>query len=344
MSKNKDFDVIMRTITARLTGDAEADIKYLDEQSKKYKTHPLGKEIIRACGRLIAKLLPEDEMKEFARFFDNEKKGITAVIEEAQFNLFQKNYDKALELMESLVHNVEEQGFFIDDEVNEYHCFNELFEEALFMDLFKPEKELRIAEIPYPEIYLYYGMALIDNGRIEDAIVAFKKGMKWNPIYFNLNSEYREALKMSGRIDEFFDETIKAFTIAFKSKDLAKCYRDLGYYFIEKKKYPEAMGCYGISTAYDKEAKQAMSEMYYIHSETDGKVRPPSDDELSVFAKKYGFPIGPDDNIVSLAVGYGKLYLDKQMYDGARYAFEIVYELTEDKYIKKEICPYNGVN
>ena len=51
MSVNKDFDIIMNEITSGLTGDPQADMKYLDEQSLKYKDHPMNTEILRACGR-----------------------------------------------------------------------------------------------------------------------------------------------------------------------------------------------------------------------------------------------------------------------------------------------------
>lgn len=53
MSENKDFDSIMREITSGLTGDPNKDIPYLDEKCKEYKDHEYGKEIVRACGRLM---------------------------------------------------------------------------------------------------------------------------------------------------------------------------------------------------------------------------------------------------------------------------------------------------
>jgi tetratricopeptide (TPR) repeat protein len=335
MSENKEFDAIMREITSGLTGDSEKDIKYLDEQCQKYKTHPMAMEILRACGRMVASLMPEDLMAEFAKLHGNEMKGTEAALDEAKYNLYQKNYDKALEIMEGLVNSVEKQGWFNDDAVSEYHCFNEFFEEALYRMLYEPKKDLRQAEIPYLDIYLYYGIVLIDKERIVDAIEAFKKGLKWNPICFTLNSEYREALKMSGRMDEFFSETIKAFKIAFRPKDLGKCYRDLGFYFIEKKQYSEAMGCYAISTSFDKDSKQAMSEMYYIQGETGGKVKEPSIEELKAYAEKYGFPVGADNDVVGLAIGYGKHFLDNGESEGAKYVFQIAYDLTDNEEIKR---------
>lgn len=104
MSKHtQDFDSIMQDITAGLSGDKEADIKYLNEQTEKYKDHEMGKEIARACGRLIYGLLPDGKKKIIAKECDNASLGIEATLEEARFNAYKKNFDKALQIMEALV-------------------------------------------------------------------------------------------------------------------------------------------------------------------------------------------------------------------------------------------------
>lgn len=61
MAENKDFEAIMKQITGGLNGDAETDMKYIMEQVEKYKEHEFGKEILRACGRLMYDIIPEDK-------------------------------------------------------------------------------------------------------------------------------------------------------------------------------------------------------------------------------------------------------------------------------------------
>ena len=60
------YDGIMRNITAGLTGDADKDGIYLNEQMEKYKEHEFATEIIRACGRIFYELIPDDKKKKFA--------------------------------------------------------------------------------------------------------------------------------------------------------------------------------------------------------------------------------------------------------------------------------------
>lgn len=61
MAKENEFNKIMHKITAGLTGDQKADLAYLVEQTEAYKDHEPGQEIVRACGRLIYDLIPEEK-------------------------------------------------------------------------------------------------------------------------------------------------------------------------------------------------------------------------------------------------------------------------------------------
>ena len=334
MSDNKEFAEIMQKITSGLTGDPQKDMKYLDEKSKEYKDHPMNIEILRACGRLMAQLIPEDKREELNRFMANRESGTKAALEEAKFNIYQKNFDKALSIIEGVIQSQNDLGFFKDDEVSEYHDFGEFFEEALYTHLYKPEKDLRNAPFPYTEAYLIYGGVLIDLKRPEDAQKAFEQGLKWNPVSFPLTSEYIETFKMIGQIDKYFELSLDAFKIAFRPRQIARCYRNLGYYFIEKELYKEAMGCYILSAFLDKESDQAQSEMYYIHTRTGGTVKEPTMDEITSYAQKYSFPIGPDKDVIGLAMAYGKHFMDNGQNEAAKYIFQIAYDLIHDEEIK----------
>ena len=150
-------------------------------------------------------------------------------------------------------------------------------------------------------------------------------------------SEYIETYKMSGDLEQFFILTKEAFKIAFRPTDLAQCYRNLGYYFVEKKLWPEAIACNLLSLEYDKEAKAAQSELYYINNATDGKIPEPSIDQTREYSKKYGFPFGPDRDILGLSYAYGKHFLEEKEPNAARYFLSITYGLTGDPEIKEII-------
>ena len=122
-----DFDEIMREITGGMTGDNEKDIRYLMDQAEKYKDHEMGKEIVRAVGRLVYKCVPEDKRAELDRIVTNDTTSYEAVLEEVRFKQHEKKFDEALVLLENLIRKLEEAKMFEDDQVSEYHCFNEFF-------------------------------------------------------------------------------------------------------------------------------------------------------------------------------------------------------------------------
>ncbi len=337
MNEKKDLDSIMRDITRGLSGDPKADMAYLNEQMEKYKDHEMNTEILRACGRLQYGLIPDDKKSDLERHIKNAHSGTDAALEEVRFNIYKKDFKKALNIIEALVNKVEALNAFEDDRLSEYHVFNEVFEEFLYMLREKPEKDLRRAPIPYTDIYMLYGSLLVELKRYEEARAALKKGLRWNPVSFPITSEYIETYKIIGDFEKFFDLTKKAFKIAFRSKDVARCYRNLGFWFVEQKLWSEAVACYHLSTQFEPDSKQAQSELYYIYSSTGQIIREPSWEQLKEIGEAYGFPIGADNDVLSLSFSLGRKALDEGAYDAAGYFLSITYDLTGDEKIAEMI-------
>lgn len=103
-----DYQEIMRDIASGLTGENEKDIQYLMEQMEKYKDHEFGKEIIRACGRLISGMLPEEKVNEFANAFEKDNAEIENELDDLFSTLQSGDYNLALNKVEKLVEKAEE--------------------------------------------------------------------------------------------------------------------------------------------------------------------------------------------------------------------------------------------
>ena len=84
----KDFHSIMQEITSGLSGDAEKDLVYLQEKCEEYKDHELGKEIVRACGRLIYDRLPEEKKEDCATAVQKDEFTTKVILEEVKFNIY----------------------------------------------------------------------------------------------------------------------------------------------------------------------------------------------------------------------------------------------------------------
>ena len=336
MKKEMEFDRIMSEIKAGLTDKADENIEYLNKQCEKYKDHKLGKEIIRECGRLIYDLVPEETRAKLNEIVENKSDSINKSLEEVKELLFQKELDKALPKIESLIEDIDNLNWFKDDSVSEYHDFEEYFEEVLYKEGFFPEKEVRRTPIPFTTIFHLYGYILFELKKYEEARKALEIGLAWNPVSFKILSEYIEIFKVTGDLENFFKYTINAFCIAYKPHEVARCFRNLGFYFIEKKLYSEAKAVYILSMQFDN-SEQALAELYYLDDKTNNQIEKPPVEKVKEYSEKYGFPFGANLGILNLAFKHGKESLEKRSPTSARYFFSILYELTKDPEIKAAI-------
>lgn len=332
-----ELENILGNITAGLTGEAGKDIAYLKQQMELYQDHEYAQEITRACGRMLYPLLPKENKAEFQTIMEREQMGMEATLEEIRFAIFRKEYKRAEQMLSAMVEKFETNGMFRNDQLTEYHSFYEPFEEVLYRFLDRPKKKLYNLELPYAQIYHEYGALLLELGHYDQARYILQKAVQWNPTNAKIAFDYIETYKKSGDLETYFRLTGKAFHYAFRKEDVARCYRNMGYYFIQKKEYQIAMGCYLMSIDFDGEDQTAPSELYYIQAVTKGMISKPTQEELEGYAKKYGFPIGADQIVVGMAWQMATKYMDSEKYDAAIYYLKIVYDLTEDDEVKKKI-------
>ncbi len=317
-SRNEDLSSIMESVTAGLTGDRKKDCAYLMEQCEKYRDHELSQEILRACGRLLSQLLPEDVQNQVDQALDRSLQDIEAPLDRARKLTVQKQYKEALDIVEPLAARLEKARLFEDDQVSEYHTFSEPFEEALYRQLKQPERELRSAPYPYSRVLGLYGYLLVEFRRFEEARAVLARALRWNPVSFDLICEHIETFRMTGDLDRFFQLTVQTFPVAFRPRHVARLFRNLGYCFTEQKKYQEAASCYVMSMTFEKDSPQAVTEILYITRLNGGFPGAPSPDAVTAWSKQYGFPFGADPAVLNLAWVCGMhWYREKDMEEAA---------------------------
>lgn len=324
------LDTILKEITAGLTGNSKEDILYLKNQMEKYKEHELNQEILRACGRLMYELIPDDKKKELEQVIENDAKGTDATIKEIRFNVFEGNIEKAFKLSEALVSKTEKEPMFKNDTASEYYTFNELFQEILFAYYNKPKRDIRSAAIPYSEIYYIHGNLLFELKRISEARKYLEKALRWNPASCKIAFEYIETFKVEKDYEKFYELTKEQFKYAYRREDVARCYRNLGFYFVEKEEYSVAAGCLLTSLLYDAENKMAQSELYYIQEKAPNYDKP-TPESLDKYSEQYGYPVRACEDVVGLSAAYSKKALENGENELAIYFLEVYCGLTEDE-------------
>ena len=332
----------MNEITGGLTGDADLDIAYLQEQMARYSGHELGKEVSRACGRMMFEIIPDENKEEFSRAVGNTQKAMNAAFGEAKYSIYKKDYDKALDILEAIIKNIESSDMYVNDSLSEYFSFADPFEKVLYEITAQSKKTVHEVAVPFAGIYRTYGSVLAEMRRYEEARAALEKARRWNPMNAQIAFAYGDLLKNAGELDRFYELTKEIFGFAFTSNAVARCYRNLGYFFSAKELYKEAIGCYLMSLEFDQESRSGQTELYNILRKTKGDVFEPTMDELREYGETYGFPIGPDPEVVSLAYALGKRFIDERDFELAEFFLNIAYELTGDPDIRMMIDTLPG--
>lgn len=332
------LDEILAQINAGLPGTPEEDIAYLEEQTEAYADSEFAKEVARACGRLIYERIPEETKKDtLEKIMAEELRPINDALEEAKGLLEAGDVDAALAAMEALTEKLDAaktSGLFQDDAASEYYCFNEPFEELLYMHLHQPSRDVRRSAIPFAEAYHLYGGLLMEKESFRAANYVLKEAVRWNPSSAKIRFEYGESFKAMGDMDHFLEITRDTFAVAFRPDDLARCFRNMGYYLSEQEAWNEAAGCYVLSMQYDDKAPMAAHELTYIESKSDGTAKAPSAEDMLATCERYDIPFGPSDLVIGVAYHYGEEFLKHGNAPAAHYFLTIAYDLTEDEDIK----------
>lgn len=269
MADNSTFDTIMEDITQGLTGEWEHDLGYLKEQMEEYKDHPLGKEILRACGRLLYERIPADKLRELEQVMGNHHDATEATLDEAVYNVQRGNWSKALELIEPLAQKMDrlvETGWCADDSESRYFDFRSVTDEVVWRAHNEERRTIRRATEPLAKIYFTYGSCLFEAERYDEAIAACRKAIRWNPadpgLRFELGENYKRLRDM-----ESYDQVLQElFPYIATAAELAHYHRAVGYLCIELGSFELAAAHLMVSLLFEN-SQLPLSEVMYIKME-----------------------------------------------------------------------------
>lgn len=333
-----NFEEIMQKITKGLTSEPHHDVVYLQKKIEEYQGHKYEDKIVKACGSLIFEIMPKDLKEDLAKKFSNEDLDLVNCLEKVVENLINNKVELARKSLEEKIIEVERLGLFKEDKENEYRDFTGPIEEIIYKHLFNSKKLIRYAPEPYTRLYLTYGSLMFDLKEFSKAKESLLKARRWNPINSDIIFELAEINKALGNLPEFLKLTKEAFKTSYKSKQVARCYRNLGRYFIEKELYKPATICYVLSLQFEANHDIVEPELIYIESKLGPDFEQPTKELVEQYAKEYDFPTWASEDVIGLSISYAKDALTKKDYIAARYFLNIVFDLTKSKEVKEKLA------
>jgi tetratricopeptide (TPR) repeat protein len=268
---------------------------------------------------------------------DDHDLGVDETIEEADAQMNKRNFLNALGIIEELVKNIENSGWYKEDNENEYFNFGNQLEEILYNELYKPEKEIKQIPENYAGAYFRYGVLLFELERYDEAKTALETANKYNPMRTDILFELSEVYKMKNDWENYLKINNKCMDYAYLPKAIARCYRNFGFYYIEQENYELASALFQFSLLFEPNQENAKAELLYIMQKTGMVIEKPNMEKIIELLKSNNIQIGANKMVLSIAYHIGKAAQKANYTDIAKYYLEIVYGLTGDDDIQKEI-------
>ena len=260
--------------------------------------------------------------------------GYNEKIMDVRNDINNRNYEIAISKLENMLKesNVKE----VEDEKNTYYTFGNYAEEAIFNYIYKSKKQNIYPEQNISEIYYYLGFINIDLKNYDLAVEYLDKALKWNPINISAMFEKATVFRMKGNLDRNRAEIEKTFIFIYNSSYLAKFYRELGWYYVERKIYDLGNALYTYSNYFYK-TNNAENELKYIAQQENRDVRYTPITEINQYLKDYNIPINFNRSIVNCIFDeLQKVKNNNEKRSSARYYSNLMYDMT----LRKEFIWY----
>lgn len=327
------YENIINEIKANLGGNKDLDRKFLSTQIEKYKDHPYNKEILKEISRMMWDCLSEEEKIEFIEISQNENP-IMDILNDVSYDIEQGEYQLALDKLYKFMETF--QPPFEDDKVSEYHFFTNPLEEILFNTYIGAEKEVRFIPDNQPllDLYYIYGFLLLETQQFDKAEEYLKKAIKINPVSSRIILELSEIYKIhTYTYNKYYMYTSNALQYAYYPQDIARCYRNLGTYYIQENQMETALALFAYSMEFDL-SPLAYREINYIKSKNDIEL---TLEESIEIIKNKNIQIGANPFILETLENLAKEYEENILINQSIYFYELLYNLKNDEKLLEKI-------
>ncbi|SEW37895.1 hypothetical protein [[Clostridium] fimetarium] len=326
--------LIIDSIKKELVGNYDEDMVILHSASEKYKNDEESTDILREIATMMFGILPDSEKMQLASRFEEMKSGVATDFAAVKDMIRDGDFMKAKATMESILTAVE--GSYEENEDSIYMSFNHIMEMYIYHFYYKPVKEVKAADIEYNVFYRTYGFILAHLEEYEASMEAHEKAMKWNPVDLDSILSLCEVYKHNNDLDNFLKTTKQAYRYCCTRATMARFYRNVAFYYVEKYKPEVARALYAYSNIYF-QTENADNELAYIAKSTDCKTPQYDLATLQQILNENDIELGPDSTTIGIIYRVGQLLMEEGDNVKAKDCFSVVYDITQDAEVRELI-------
>ena len=328
------YEEIINEIKSNLGENKDLNKKYLSSQMDVYKNHPNNKEILNEISSMMWDCLSEFEKEEYNQIIEN-KTQLMDILNEVAYEIENGKSKVALEKLDKFINKY--QSPFENDDDAEYHFFTNTLEELIFMRYIGSKNEIKYIPTNQPvlDLYYIYGFLLLEDKQFEKSEKYLKKAIKINPVSSRVILELSEIYKIhTYTYNKYYMFVSDALKYAYYPQDIARCYRQLGFYYIEENQMEIALALFIYSMEYEL-SPQAYSEINYIQSK-NSELKLNLDECINIIKNK-NIQLGVNPFVLHTLYEFTDEYEKNHLYSLSIYYYEIIYELTNDENILEKI-------
>lgn len=262
-----------------------------------------------------------------------EEKSISQIYNESMKEITQTLIDKtddtteARNLIEDLITKISTSY----DLSKDYHTFENQIERILYMNDLNIIEKGEYADIPLHYIYYFLGLAYLDDGIYEDAIINFSRTIKMNPYFAKAIFKISECYRVTNELDKMYSFLLSNHKFIYEASELSDFYSQLGDYFYDIKNYSFANTLYSYSEYY-KSTGYNQKQLTNISRFEGRTVKVDSVEEIIGFLKERGIPISISHDILNRLINIYRVPADNNSKVVIKLAVKkILYDLTKNE-------------
>lgn len=315
-------------IAKGITKNYETDIKYIAQQIETYRNHEHGGDIIRNLGILYYDLLPEGSKQDLIKVIQMDEENVHLLLFIAQYLVSQKELDKAHDILIIMLTEIE--TWEASTTSKQFFSFDNLIEFFMYVQSYPSEKEIIRSKYPFHEMYRTMAAIEYSKKQFEQSLNTLQTALLHNPMDADLMLDIAEIHQAKGDQEQFFFYSKEALLCAYDAELLARCYRNIGSYFMQETKFDEAIASYYMSLIFEKH-DLALKALYRIYEITKQELDTPDLDVIKEVLECNSIQTGASTLVVDTLLQLAKEYDEMSEREQAIHYLEMAYQLTNDE-------------
>lgn len=239
-----------------------------------------------------------------------------------------KEFDSAEQDLLQIIN--EEKIKNVEDDNYIHYSFYNYIETLIYWRKYRPSKRILQPENNIADVYFLLGFINFEIKNYGKTIQYLDKAIEWNPISPQIRLEKADAFRNIGEIERYRVEVEKTYPYIYQSAFMAKYYRELGWYYSEKRIFDLANALYTQSISF-LNTDLAKKELMYIAQQERRELRLSTKEEINKLFKEYNIPFGISNEITKIIYEDSQNLLKENNIQLANYLYRTLYDITLDK-------------